>query len=283
MKRIKTPVCIITVILLFPLFSNAQISVSPVNLFINNRTGLGNLYISNPGEVSREVQITFDFGYAASDTLGDILMVYDDTIAAADYDLGGYIRIFPRSFILGPGEQQTVRFQVTPLTNKPDGMYWTRAVITSGMTVNDLEMEMLSESVGAKINYVFRQNIPVFYGKNQLKTGIAVKNIRTSADQDQLVVLLSLERTGNSPWNGTVTAELLGAGGNVIVSKKQTSVVYFNTFRRLEIGYDEIPSEILLHRLKLIFETSRNDIPSEDLVQAEPMIYEKELNLTIHH
>lgn len=262
---------ILVLLCLTAYMARGQVSVSPVSLYIDENTGIASLYIRNGQDMAREVEITFNFGYPASDSAGNLAMKYNDTHLAVKNGLNNRLRAFPRNFVMEPGGQQTVRLQVLPMNEQPDGVYWTRLVVKSSQQARDIEEHPLTEGVGAKINYVFRQNIPVFYGKGSLNTAIRVAEVKTQFTKGRIIVIARLEKSGNAPWNGTVTASLRDEENGAVAEKRQTLLAYYNVLRRIEM---ELPGEKLPageYQLELVFETKRSDVSPDDLVQAAPL------------
>jgi hypothetical protein len=249
----------------------AQVSLAPTSLFIHDQSNVASLYINNNSEESQEISITCEFSYPGSDKDGNMLNITDDTLSASKYGLGDNLRVFPRQFVLKPGSQQTVRIQVRPLQGKPDGTYWSRIIVSSNAASKDVESLPVTEAIGTKINYVFKQNIPAFYLKGKTNTGIIPGEIITSVADGKLVAVAQLKPTGNSPFNGMVTARLTDNSGKEIAVQQQSVVAYFDVIRRIEIA---LPPEGLAkgrYKLEFTYETTRADISPSDLVQAAPV------------
>ncbi|MCF8294917.1 MAG: hypothetical protein K9I34_02540 [Bacteroidales bacterium] len=256
----------------------AQVSVAPTVIIIDDQTGVASLQVDNSPDAAKEIQISFDFGYPASDSLGNVLMVYGDSVNNAKFGLDPYLRIFPKNFILQPGAQQTVRIQVRPMTNKADGTYWTRLVVNSSVAAKDIETVNLAEGVGTQINYVFKQNIPVLYTKGAVTTGVQVDAVQTQRIDNKLEAVLDLKLLGNSPFLGTLYTRFLDDLGMEIAMQQQTFVAYFDVMRKVELELPE-GTKAGNYTLELTFETKRNDIPVSDLVKAETLVYKHPVSL----
>jgi hypothetical protein len=249
----------------------AHVSLAPNSLFIHDQSNAASLYIYNNSQETQEISITCEFSYPGSDDKGNMLNITDDTLSEAKYGLADNLRVFPRQFVLKPGGQQTVRIQVRPLQGKPDGTYWTRVIVSSNASSKDVDSLPVTESIGTKINYVFKQNIPAFYHKGRTNTGIIPGEITTSVADNKLIAIASLKPTGNSPFNGMVTARLTDNNGKEVAVQQQSVVAYFDVLRRIEIA---LPPEGLprgRYKLEFTYETTRADISPSDLVQASPV------------
>jgi hypothetical protein len=275
MSLLKNMALLLNMKLLVPVFlfmispAKAQISISPTALYIHDETGIGSLQVANGPDAAREISISFEFGYPSSDTLGNLIMVYNDTTAGKRYGLVHDLRAFPRHFILQPGSQQIVRIRIMPRRQLTDGAYWSRMIIRSSPEPVDPAKENDDRPVSTNISYIFKQNIALFYLKGETTTGLNAGDIKTFVEGDELIILAALERSGNCPFNGNVSVRLYDEDDNEIIRHEQTIVVYFSILRRFQI---KLPAGGLPpgnYTLKFTYKTSRGDISSSDLVHSE--------------
>ena len=256
---------------------SAQVSIAPSTIFIDDQTNIGTVYVSNRSDDPQEVSIDFAFGYPTSDEEGNLVMTYEDSLAYERYAINEWVRAFPRSFVLGPRQQQTVRFQVRPQPQAEDGVYWTRVRILANPQEAEIDMATEEEGITTRISFRFEQIIAAFYKKGQTTTGVNVKGIEVRHEEDRMLLLPRLERTGNSPFIGSMRAEVYDMDGNLVAERQTTTTAYFEEVRRITVDTSEIPPGE--YRVELTFETRRGDISPTDLVQA-PAITE-EVNVTI--
>ncbi len=264
---------------LVPFFTGAQVTLLPTSVFMTETPGVESLNIYNNTGAGQEVRISFAFAWLGNDEEGRLQMIEDSAEIAGSYDISGRIRAFPRTFVLPPQGQQTVRLQVLPLRDRPDGVYWTRVIVTSRAAAADIEKVDWGDGIGTRISYVFRQNIPVFYRKGVAHTGLQVLDVRTITEDGKLVALTRLNPTGNAPYNGSVTARLCNPVGEVVAEQRTACVVYFDALRRIELS---LPADGLpygLYTLELLYETKRRDALPGDLVQAPPVKVFREVML----
>ena len=250
-----------------------QISIAPTALYVHDDSRIASLMTGNGYDAAREISISFEFGYPSSDSLGNLVMVYNDSAAEAVYGLGSKLRAFPRHFVLEPGSQQIVRVQVLPDDDKPDGAYWSRMIIRSSVAAKDIDKNFISEGVTTSINYIFKQNIVLFYLKGKVKTGLVVGEVKTNVDKGRLTVVSELKAEGNCPYIGSVNLRLSDRQGNVIARHRQTVVVYFDILKRFEMELGPGGLAPGRYNLEFIYQTKRNDIPASDLVRSDPVHY----------
>jgi hypothetical protein len=243
----------------------AQVTVAPLMLFVDSRSGIEDLYITNNSASPQELSISFAFGYPDADSAGNATMEYNDTLAAKRYSLNPMVRAYPRSFMLGARQQQTVRLQVRANTAARDAFYFTRIKISSNQKSADIERK-LNDSVTTGINLRFNQILPVFYRKGNVSTGLTIHNVRTTYKDKKLTVVADVERTGTAPFLGSVKAELYSAAHERVAMFETAAAVYFRMKNKLELDLSKAGRGE--HRLALTFETKRSDVPQEDLVQS---------------
>ena len=249
----------------------AQVTVAPSMLFIEAKSGIGNLYITNNSASPQEVSIGFAFGFPDADSAGNATMNYSDTIAAKTFSLNPMVRAYPRSFLLGAKQEQTVRLQVRTSTAAKGAFYFTRVKITSNQKSADVGRKS-TDSVTTQINFKFDQILPVFYRKGNVSTGLIVHDVSTAVKDKKLTVVADVERTGTTPFIGSMKAELYSPANERVALSEATASIYFHMKNKMELDLSKAGKG--QHRLVLTFETKRSDVAKEDLVQAPPVTKE---------
>jgi hypothetical protein len=243
----------------------AQISIAPTTIFID-QNGIGSVFITNPSDTPQEINVSFLFGYPGNDELGNLTMMYTDSIRAKQFGIDERVRAFPRTFILAPQRQQTVRLQVRPDRSLAAGTYFTRVKITSNAQTTDVE-ETVQEGVSTRVNFKFDQVIAAFQKVGTVTTGLEFENVQLVQSDSILRVTPTFKTTGNSPFIGSVTATLKNAQNQTLAEQGQTVALYFYGKRAIEL---KLPEDIAPgdYSITLVYETKRGDIPSSDLVQS---------------
>jgi hypothetical protein len=257
---------ILTVIILtLPVLVFGQVSIAPTTIFID-QNGIGSVFITNPGDTPQEINVSFAFGYPGDDELGNLIMVYTDSIRAKQFGIDERVRAFPKTFILAPQQQQTVRLQVRPDRSLASGTYFTRVKITSNAQTSDVE-ETAQEGVSTRVNFKFDQVIAAFQKVGAVTTGLEFEDIQVVQSDSILRVIPTFKTMGNSPFIGSVTATLKNVQNETLAEQGQTVALYFSGKRAMELKLPEniSPGD---YTLTLVYETKRGDIPSSDLVQT---------------
>jgi hypothetical protein len=243
----------------------AQVSIAPTTVFID-QNGVGSLFITNPGETAQEISVSFLFGYPGNDESGSLTMVYGDSLKEKQFGMGDRLRAFPRTFILAPQQQQTVRIQVRPDRSLADGTYFTRVKVTSNAQTADVEQSNQT-GVSTQVNFKFDQIIAAFHKVGTVSTGLEFGEVVTEVKDGMVKIIPQFNVTGNSPYLGSVTATLKNAANELLAEQQQTVALYFSGKRAVEMKLPEnLPTGT--YEIVLTYETRRSDIPSTDLVQA---------------
>lgn len=262
-------------------FATAQLSVAPTPIFISDRQNAGSFFISNRGTAAQEVSIETLFGYVVSDSLGSRTVTYDDPFNGADFDLSEMVRIFPRRFTLEGGQQRTIRVQVIPGGETPDGTYMARLLVTSegaGRDLEELEAERESGELVTRIDYRFVQGFSISYRRGEVNTGLAINDIRHEITEQGVDLFVDKSRTGNSPYIGIVRAQLINGDGEVVANSSSTAGAAFNMIQRITFRMEE-PLDRGEYTARLEYISDRTDITPGDIVFADPIIVEHQLSI----
>ena len=254
---------------------SAQISLAPTILYIHENRSIGEIYVTNTAQTAQEVNFRTEFAYPKQDENGNVILVKDDSVRFNQFGLDNHARIFPSRMVLQPGQSQVVRIQVLPMDN-PDGVYWSRFLATASELTPDVGTNVIG-GVGTQINFVVEQNIPLFYRKGENTTGINVVDFKTNIEDNNLIVMPRIQRTGNSPFLGTMIAELYDQD-NVLVSKVQNSAFYyFDDWSKISFPLESRESIAGNYRIAIKFITQRNSISTADIVSSDLIVFEERI------
>jgi hypothetical protein len=253
-----------------------QIMLAPSFVFIDEISGVGNLYISNNGTEPQEVAITFRFGYPGCDSEGNLVMNYSDKEACRQFGLDSVIRAFPRIFILPGKSHRIVRIQVIPGKIRNDGFYYTRMKVLSKPQKPELSREP-EEGLSASISLNFEQVTAVFYRRGKVNTGVEVQKLDIIQNEKKLILRSHLQRRGNAPFFGTMAALLIDGHSRVVAEVQNTTTAYFDVIRRMELDIGNVqPGD---YTLELSFESRRNDMQAGDLIQSPRVVHKTKVEL----
>lgn len=255
---------------LLPVLSSAQVTIAPTNLFIEGNARFGTYMVINGSNETQEISIDLLFGYSTTDETGKRINVVNDSTLAPQYSIAEYVKAFPKNFTLAPNQRQIVRLRVAPPANYTDGTYWARIKTTSSAQSPPLELQA-NDAVAARVGIKLEQITGLFFKTGETTTGIEIGNImaESSADKTTLDVRTEVERTGNSPFLGSITAKLMDASNKIVAQNFVSTSLYFDKMFNQTLDITNVPAGN--YTLMVSFETQRSDIPSENIIQMQPV------------
>lgn len=248
----------------------AAVAVSPVAVYIDNRTRTASLTLFNPGSRPEEVQLDFAFGYPVSDEEGNVSVPVSDTAATGEPSAVPWLRAFPRRLVLEPGQRQIVRVIAEPPANLPVGEYWARALVHSRGGQPPIEQQQGNVTVQVEVETVVV--VAVNYRNGAMKTGLTVKGGSATQVGDTVRALIDLERTGNAAFLGRIQGELVDPSGRVVTSAEEVLAVYKTIRRRLDL----VPPAGAAgpFRVRFTMDTERGDLPPGGVIGTDRVTHE---------
>ena len=258
-------------ILLFALFlitgiTNAQVTIAPTNLFIEDNSRFGTYLVINGSNETQEIAIEFFFGYSIANEEGLRSIVEDDSAMAANHSVSQFVRAFPQNFTLAPGQRQVVRLRINAPQTLEDGTYWSRIKTSSVPETPPLELQN-TENVSASVSIRVEQITGLYFKKGNVNTGIEINELSAAPDEDNdnIVVLANIDRTGNSPFLGSITTTISNQNGEVVRRGFVSTTIYFSTVVRQELELGDLPEG--QYTVSMQFESARTDVSENEIVQ----------------
>ncbi len=248
--------------------ANAQVTIAPTNLFIEENARFGTYMVINNSNDTQEISIDFTFAYSQSDEQGYRTIVQNEDEIKEAHSIADYVRAFPRNFTLAPGQRQVIRLRLTPPNDLEDGTYWARIKTASTPETPPIELQS-NDAVAARVGIRVEQVTGLFYKKGSVSTGIEIEEIRTEYDSESenLIVLIDHQRTGNSPFLGSIITSIIDSNGQEVRRGFLSTSLYFDGIFRQEFEIGDLPNGEYL--IRATFESNRSDIPESDLVQMQ--------------
>lgn len=247
----------------------AAVSVSPVALYIDDRTRTGALTLYNPGTRPEEIRLEFGFGYPVSDEEGNITVPVVAEAPEGEPSALPWLRAFPSRLILEPGQRQVVRVMVQPPAELPDGEYWARVLVRSRGGQPPIEEQRGGVAVQIDVETVVV--VALSYRNGEVSTGIEVAEAAATLSGDTVSATIDLHRTGNAAFLGRMRAEVLDEQGRTLAAHEEVLAVYRDMLRRFSVG---VPQGSVAHRVRFTIDTQRDDLPPGGALPAEPVVVE---------
>jgi len=254
----------------------AQVTISPTSIFVNSKEPFGTFLVLNGTDKTQEVSISFPFGYPGSDSTGKIIMNYSDTAMADKFSIEQWVSGFPRSFVLEPNQRQVVRVTVRPTEILSPGTYWTIIKTKSNEVAPEIGVPQ-KDKITAEIRFVFEQITTLLYQSGELSTGLKINDLRTKIDDHNATVISDVEKTGNSPFLGTMEVKIFNSAGAEVKRNQVFVSIYMSGSRKLDVGLDDLPPGQYSAEVK--FYPNRMDIPEHFNITAESVIKMVNFNL----
>ena len=243
----------------------SQITIAPTNLFIGSQSKFGTYMVINGSNENQEVSIDFFFGYSQSDEAGNRKISDNDSLKARTHSIAQWVKAFPKDFILAPGQRQTVRIRVNAPKNLEEGTYWARIRTSSSPQAQAVELQA-NDAVSARVGIKIEQVTGLYYKNGNVSTGIEIENISPLVKEpSDLQILTTVKRTGNSPFLGTITANLYDNNHNVVKNTFVSTTVFFDDIIKQDFDISDLPKGD--YTIEVKFESKRNDISSSEIVQ----------------
>ena len=253
--------------LAFISFCEAQITIAPTNLFIDNQNKFGTYMVINNSQTPQEVSVDFFFGYNVSDEDGNREQITEDSVRAEMYSIADHIRAFPQNFILQPGQRQIVRLRITAPNTLENRTYWARIKTTSSAQSPPIEVASNS-AVSANVGINIEQITGLFYKNGNVSTNIDIEEIRTEIDGQNLIILADYLRSGNSPFLGSITTTLSNSNDEVVAENFVSTSIYFDGTHSQVFDISDLPPGD--YQVDLQFVSRRSDISPDEIIQMEP-------------
>lgn len=258
----------------------AQVSFRPTMIFVSEGQKIQDITIVSQSDSLQEVAFSSSFGFPVHSKEEGLHISEGREQDRFLYDLTPYVRVFPEKIFLAPGQRQIVRLQVQNSPQFESGTYWTRLSIKSQTTSPEAQDNLVPTGrQSTNINLVVRQNIGVFYKHGEVNTSLQLLELETRQENSVLYVEPLMKRNGNSPYIGSLDAQLYSDRDELVSQSSIITSVFFETLTPLRLNVADL--EVGRYRLVLRFTTSRGDATSSRLIQSEP--FEIEEYVTINN
>ncbi len=248
----------------------AAVSVSPVALYIDDRTRTGTLTLFNPGTRPEEITVEFAFGYPVSDDSGNVSVPLSAEAPAGEPSAVPWLRAFPRRMVLEPGQRQVVRVVAQPPAGLSQGEYWSRVLVRS--RGGQPPIEQRDGDVAVKLDVETVVVVALSYRNGDVVTGLRLVSASAKRADGSVTALVDVERQGNAAFIGRILSELVDAEGRVVAESDEVLAVYRSIRRRVDLTVPDGVTGPL--RIRFRFDTERDDLPPGAALPVAPLTHE---------
>ena len=249
----------------------AAVTASPKFLFLDGTRKSVPVQIANTGDDEREVWVEIKFGYVISDDSGKILL-YMDSLDTEGLSAAGWTQVYPKRFILGPGDSQTIRLTATPPASLKEGEYWARVMITSKpRKPPQASVAPAQTKQNSGVVLQTQLGLAFHFRAGHVSTGILISDLNSIVDGADINVSFRLTRAGNASYWGTRTLRIVDLAGKVLYAASKNAVVY-KSFQVVEKLTQQKGLPHGSYKIELELATGKRlDIRGDDLLQAAPV------------
>lgn len=196
---------------------------------IYEKNGIMSMYLSNPTGKSYNYKITFED--REMDRTGNVRAVPNGE--EFSQTLLKYLRVFPRSVVVAPGNSQEVQIQLKTPDSLPDGEYRSFITFFPLDDTSNASRDSVNEGTQVALKVQMATSIPIIYRKKAVVGQVMIDSVGLTSLNDSVTMLhLSIQRDGNRSIYGKL---------HVIGSKNGIPVPLF-TSKANVVMYCEIPS-----------------------------------------
>jgi len=255
----------------------SQVIISPYIVYMDEQNKFGSMIVQNESLDPYEISVSFVFGYPISDSLGNRTMNYEKKPSEEMPSINGWVKAFPKKFVLKPKERQTIRLMIRPPSSIEAGTYWTRIVTSSSPVASSIDSS--NGGVSAKLKFVLNQVTTAIYRKQEATVDLNIGNPKLYLDSTNSYQLLySLERRENSPFFGFVNLKVYDSNNQIVQDERDYLSVYFDLVRNYKLNSELFPSGNYRAEIEIEF-NEREDIPESKLPQKPNITKMFEFNI----
>lgn len=172
-----------------------------------------------------------------------------------------YVRFFPRSVVLGPGEVQTVKVQVIKQSQLLPGEYRSHIYFRAIPDAKPLGEKVAKDTDGisVRITPVFGISVPVIIRNGESMASVNLSNTTFEKTDDDMPVLNMLfNRSGNMSVYGDIKIDFISTQGKItqVGEIKGLAVYTPTTSRRVRVALNKIPGvDYKTGKLHIVYST----------------------------
>jgi len=251
----------------------AGIGVDPHMVVLTATRPAGEITVLNPHATRAEFSVDLRFGYATTDTAGQLRVELNDEPDNAS--AAGWIVPYPSRFTLRPGGTRVVRLLARPPATLADGEYWARITVHARDNAPRIPTDTIdttSDTLSTRVHIAMETAtvLPVFFRKGAVSTGVTIGSVDAVTRRGSIDVRATLTRNGNGAFIGVAHLVVHDASGHLVTTADRQIAVYRTMRPRWTIA---IPPGAALdgNSVAMSLSTDRHDVPRNLLLQANPV------------
>ena len=278
--HIRTIFVYVSLVLISALFLNADIYaqgnllITPRRVVFDGSTRSIDLNLANTGQDSATYAISIIQIRMTEEGQFETITEPDPGQRFADR----FLRYFPRSVTLAPGEAQVIKVQVTRRSQLEDGEYrshfYFRAVPDT-RPLGEEEPTRVTDAISVQLTPVFGITIPVLIRIGESTTNVTLSDLRFSMVNDTDPQLeLTFNRSGNMSVYGNLSVDHISPSGTVTRVGIANGIAVYTPNTKRKFILNLLKSGDVVYtagRLKIKY-SAPSDISPETYAESELML-----------
>jgi hypothetical protein len=207
-------------------FAQGDLLITPTRVIFEGRKQSESIYLVNVGKEKATYSITFIQNYQTEE--GGYKRV--ESFAKDEMFAEPYLRFYPRTVSLEPGESQTIKLQCRRTPEMKDGEYRSHMYFRSEESYEPLGKSKPDtvKTISVKLTPIFGISIPVIIRSGEVNVSATLSDIELQTNQGPAPILkLTINRIGNMSVIGDLSVEYITEKGDATeIGKLKNVAVY---------------------------------------------------------
>ncbi len=207
-------------------FAQGDLLITPTRVIFEGRKQSESIYLVNVGKEKASYSISFIQNYQTEE--GGYIRAESTTKDEMFADQ--FLRFYPRTVSLEPGESQTIKLQFRRTPDMNDGEYRSHMYFRSEESYEPLGKSKPDsvKTISVKLTPIYGISIPVIIRSGELIVSATLSDFEMQTNQEAAPMLkLTINRVGNMSVIGDLSVEYVPEKGNAIeIGKLKNVAVY---------------------------------------------------------
>ncbi len=250
-------------------FSQGNLLVAPTRVVFEGNKQKEKIFLVNTGKETTTYSVSF-LEYRQTEEGGYTIIEKPDSVQMFAEP---YLRIYPRTVTLAPGETQSVMIYSRRRTDMIPGEYRSHLYFRSEKDYTPLgnESKDTLKIVRVKLTPIYGISIPILIRTGEVNVRTTLSDLKLdNSDNSNVSLKLAINRNGNMSVNGDLTVEYVPLKGKSYeIGKIKSVAVYTDNSKRLvSIKLNATPGMDLTQGVLKVRYTSTEDVKKQELYSA---------------
>lgn len=247
-------------------FSQGNLLVTPTRVVFEGNKQKEKVYLVNTGKDTTTYSVSF-LQYRQTEDGGYTIIEKPDS---GQLFAEPYLRIYPRTVSLAPGETQSVMIYSGQKTDKLSGEYRSHLYFRSekDYTALGTKSKDTLKTIRVQLIPIYGISIPVLIRSGEVNVRTSLSDLKLDKSDDSMYSLkLAINRTGNISVNGDLTVDYVPVKGKTHeIGKIKSVAVYTDNNKRLvSIKLNNMPGIDLTRGILIVRYISADDAKKQEI------------------